>query len=344
MKKFWIFIILLLSIVLFACLQHYNIGNHMIHSELRAIGIVVRTFWPNFNKFKFKFCNFLLRHTAFILFHTKHSVRHDVYVERNDGTKLRICVFIPKKAKENAPGLFWIHGGGYALSMPEIDIHYIDDFASEFGCVVVSPDYRTSLDAPYPASLEDCYLAILWMKNHSKEYGIRDDQLFVGGDSAGGGLTIALVLLARDKGEVSVAFHMPIFPMMDDRMITNSSQNNDAPIWNTKSNTEAWKLYLGELYGTDNVPKYASPARELDYTNLPPALSYVGSIDPFYDETIQYMDNLKSAGVETFLKTYQGCFHGFDVFYFTSMTKDAKTFLREGFRHAIGNYYKKQPN
>lgn len=343
MKKSVIILVLLISFITYRCLVTYNITNDMIHPELRPFGIVIRIFWPSFNGFKLKLCNFFIRRIGRIIFWTKYAVYKNVYIDREDGSKLRLCVYYPKNRKINVPGLLWIHGGGYAITMPEQDSHYIDDFVSKFGCVVVSPDYRSSTESPYPSALDDCYLAILWMKNHTQEYNIRSDQFFVGGESAGGGLTIALSLLARDKKEVSIAFQMPIFPMMDDRMITNSSQNNDAPVWNTKSNIAAWKLYLGDLYETDSVPKYAAPAREVNYSNLPPALTYVGSIDPFYDETIQYINNLKSEGIETFIKTYEGCFHGFDIFPFISMTKDANKFLIDGFRYAVNNYFKEQP-
>lgn len=93
---------------------------------------------------------------------------------------------------------------------------------------------------------------------------MRRDKIFVGGNSAGGGMTAALTLYARDKGEVNIAFQMPLYPMLDDRP-TKTSKNNDAPVWNTKSNIAAWKLYLGDDYGTDRVSKYAAPARETDF-------------------------------------------------------------------------------
>lgn len=98
---------------------------------------------------------------------------------------------------------------------------------------------------------------------------MRRDKIFVGGNSAGGGMTAALTLYARDRGEVNIAFQMPLYPMLDDRP-TETSKNNDAPVWNTKSNIAAWELYLGGDYGTDRVSKYAAPARETDFSGLPP--------------------------------------------------------------------------
>ncbi|MCM1364317.1 MAG: alpha/beta hydrolase [Faecalibacterium sp.] len=324
-------------------LKKFSITQEMINPELRFIGSAIRSVWESFSEKKFKFCNFALDHVGSILFKVKNAELKEVYLNRNDGSKLRMCLYLPKNRKSNVPGVLWLHGGGYALGIPEQDSGYIDDLIAVSGCVVLAPDYMNATKAPYPAALNDCYMALEWLKNHAGELGIRDDQLFVGGDSAGGGLTAAVTLLARDRGEISVAFQMPIYPMLDDRMITQSSQNNDAPIWNSKSNEAAWKLYLGDLCGTDNVPKYAAPARETDYSNLPPTLTYVGTIDPFHDETLFYIENLKAAGVETKLKTYDGCFHGFDLFKFTSMYKDSRDFLLEGFKYAVNNCYSPQP-
>ena len=68
--------------------------------------------------------------------------------------------------------------------------------------------------------------------------------------------------MARDKGEINIAFQMPLYPMIDDRD-TESSRDNHNKVWNTRLNHFGWKKYLGELYGSDNVPEYAAPARRL---------------------------------------------------------------------------------
>ena len=73
-----------------------------------------------------------------------------------------------------------------------------------------------------------------------------------------------------------------------------------------------WKLYLGELYGKD-VPSYAAPARATDYSGLPPAVSFVGHVELFHDETVAYIENLRKAGVPAEIAVYPGCYHAFDV-------------------------------
>lgn len=320
----------------------WNVKSSDLHPELRLIGNLIRTVMPNFTNGFFKLANFFLDNILQGFNLAKQVNFEEKYIPREDGSLLRICVYTPKEAKENVPGLLWIHGGGYAIGIPEQDFSFIENFVLASGCVVVAPDYINSTDAPYPAAFNDCYRSLLWLKENGAQYGMRSDQIFVGGDSAGGGLCAAVTLKARDTGDVSVAFQMPLYPMLDDRMITQSSQNNDAPIWNTKSNEIAWELYLGNDYKTDNVSKYASPARETDYTNLPPTLTYVGTIEPFTDETIEYVNNLEKAGVEVSFRTFEGCFHGFDLLSFTTPAKEARAFLTEGFMYAVENYTAEQ--
>ena len=132
--------------------------------------------------------------------------------------------------------------------------------AKRYGAVVVSPAYRLAGEAPFPAALEDCYAALLYFYLHADELGIRRDAIVVGGESAGGGLAVATCLLARDMGEVPVAFQIPLYPMLDSND-TPSSRDNHGKVWNTRRNHWGWRHYLAELHGVDRVPAYASPAR-----------------------------------------------------------------------------------
>jgi len=311
----------------------------MIHPELRKAGMVFRSVLPYFKPSTFRKANFMLR--PMVGKSGKDIHFEQVLVPRKDNdSKLRLCIYKPKNLKENVPGVLWMHGGGYGMGIPEQSSSIFSDFICESSCIVVAPEYTLSVTAPYPAALDDCYAALLWLRDNAQRLGVRTDQLMVGGESAGGGLAIALTIYARDKGEVAIAFQMPLYPMIDDRMITTSSQNNDAPVWNTKSNETGWKLYLGALYGTDKVPVYAAPARLKDFRNLPPAFTFVGSIDPFCDETIEYMENLKKAGVNAQYKVFDGCYHGFDILVSKSTpAKEAKRLLMENFKFAAENYF-----
>ncbi|MGL4654677.1 MAG: alpha/beta hydrolase [Sarcina sp.] len=265
------------------------------------------------------------------------------YILRKDKkNNLKLCIYKDKNKKENAPCVLWMHGGGYGIGTPEQSIITYKQLIDVSGCVVIAPEYTLSIEEPYPAALEDCYESLLWIKNNAKELGIRDDQIMIGGESAGGGLTAALSLYARDKKEVNIAFQMPLYPMIDYRMCTESAQNNNTPIWNSKRNEEGWKLYLGNLYEKE-VPEYASPSLAKDYSNLPATLSFIGDLEPFRDETIEYIENLKNANVPVMFEMYKGCYHGFDrVCPDAKISKDATQFFLDSFKYAVENYFAKQ--
>lgn len=218
----------------------------------------------------------------------------------------------PRTAPVEATGVLWLHGGGYAVGMKEmVHMSRAMGLVKHFGAVVLAPGYRLSLQSPYPAAMDDCYAALLYLKEHAAALGVRSDQIMVGGESAGGGLCAAVCIRARDTGEVNVAFQMPLYPMLDDRD-TETSRENHGRVWNTRRNHLAWRLYLR---GTDRaqLSPYAAPARLTDFSGLPPAYSFVADEEPFYAETVRYFDRLRAAGVPAKLDIYHTNMHAFDM-------------------------------
>ena len=221
-------------------------------------------------------------------------------------------ILSPRTAPADATGVLWIHGGGYIAGMKEmVHMSRAVDLVKKFGAVVLSPGYRLAPLSPYPAALDDCYAALIYLKENAAALGVRSDQLMVGGESAGGGLCAAVCIRARDEGAVSVAFQMPLYPMLDDRD-TASSRDNHGRVWNTRRNHLAWRLYLR---GTDraSLSPYAAPARLTDFSGLPPAYSFVGDGEPFYAETVRYFEQLRAAGIPAELDVYHTDLHAFDM-------------------------------
>ena len=218
----------------------------------------------------------------------------------------------PVDAPSNATGVLWLHGGGYAVGMKEmVYASRAADLVRDFGAVVLSPGYRLSPLAPYPAALDDCFTALHYLKQHAASFGVRSDQLMVGGESAGGGLCAAVCIRARDEGTVNVAFQMPLYPMLDDRD-TETSRDNHGRGWNTRRNHLAWRRYLRGRDRAD-LPPYAAPARLTDFSGLPPAYSFVGDGEPFYAETVRYFAQLRAAGIPAALDIYHTDLHAFDM-------------------------------
>lgn len=318
-----------------------KVTNKMIHKDIRLIGSILRLFTRGTTKESF--CRqYEKTRQDFEKCKPKKAAMERIYLKRADGSDMRTVILKPQKKVAGVPLVLWLHGGGYVLGYPENDFSIMEQLMDAADCIMVSPDYTLGVSAPYPAALLDAYQALLWAKEHAEELGANPDQIFVGGESAGGGLAAALAIYARDKGEVQVAFQMPLYPMLDDRGITESARDNDAPMWDSNSNTIAWKMYLGELYGTDNVPPYAAPSRLTDFSGLPPAYSYVGSIEPFYDETRIYFEELKKAGVPCHLDIYPGGFHGFDTIGAKKpIGREAHAKLADAFQNAAAHYFAK---
>jgi acetyl esterase/lipase len=314
----------------------------MVNKELRTYGRIFKLLNNTFTESRIRIFAGLTR--KFLRGKTDKSLEcTEKWILRDDNSPMRVCIFRSKEPSGNAPGILWLHGGGYGMGAPEQGIGMAKAFNKKKQCVMIAPDYRLSVDAPYPAALNDCYTALLWMKNNAESLGINDSQIFIGGDSAGGGLTVAISLYARDKNEVNIAFQMPLYPMLDDRMLTESATDNNAPVWNSKSNYNGWKLYLGELYGKDIVPEYAAPARATNYANLPPTATFVGDLEPFRDETILYVENLRKAGVKVSFRVFEGCYHAFEQMCPNAeISRSAIGFITSEYAYAVENYFAEQ--
>ena len=234
-----------------------------------------------------------------------------IRVRKAKAGRVPLLVLEPEKRTSDAPGVLWIHGGGYFLGMKEmVHMSRAVDLVRE-GAVVVSPGYRLALFSPYPAAFDDCFAALLWLRDHAQSLGIREDQIMVGGESAGGGLAAAVCIRARDGGEVRIAFQMPLYPMLDN-FDTETSAHNRGRVWNTRRNHLGWRIYLrGDA--KKSVSPYASPARCSDYRGLPPCYTFVGSGEPFRAETEAYVNRLREAGVPAQLDLFDTDMHAFDM-------------------------------
>jgi acetyl esterase/lipase len=215
-----------------------------------------------------------------------------------------------KNANGNLPCIYWMHGGGLVLGSHLGDDPRFDQWCPDLGCVGVSVEYALAPESQYPGPLEDCYAGLKWLHTNAQELGVDVNRIGIGGSSAGAGLAAGLALLARDRAELPIAFQALIYPMIDDRQITTSSQWPD-PVWPPQSNRFGWDSYLGDLTG-EAIPIYAAAARATDLQDLPPTFICVGAIDGFADEDIDYATRLRHAGVACELHVYPGAPHGFD--------------------------------
>ncbi|GAB3256100.1 alpha/beta hydrolase [Nocardioides dilutus] len=229
-----------------------------------------------------------------------------------DAPQVRVRRYRPADPAGPLPALVYFHGGGFVVG--SLDLYDADcrRIAAEVGAVVVSVDYRLAPEHPFPAPLEDCYAALLWVAENAAELGVDPDRIGVGGESAGGGLAAGVSLLARDRGGPRLCLQFLGIPELDDRLETGSMRalGIDSPITTIANGEISWDSYLGPgVRGTDLVSPYAAPARATDLAGLPPALVTAYELDALRDEDVAYAQRLLSAGVPTELHVYPGAFH-----------------------------------
>ena len=247
------------------------------------------------------------------------------------GPDVMIRIYQPGTRPDTLPALLWIHGGGYVLGNVDGDDLRAKGMAVTLNCVIASVEYRLAPEHPFPAPIEDCYSALKWLADSAAELGIDPKRIAIGGASAGGGLAAGLGLLARDRGEIDIAYQLLIYPMIDDTNLAQAGPDTpDTPVWTRANNLAGWRAYLGQEPGGDGISAYAAATRAQDVGGLPPTYMGVGSTDLFRDENITVAQRLMQAGVPTELHVYAHGFHGFDGF--ASESDTAQRFTAEQMR------------
>ncbi len=218
-------------------------------------------------------------------------------------------VYTPATAHAPAPGLVFLHGGGWVLGSIESYDGVCRALASRSGVVVVSVDYRLAPEHRFPAGVDDAIAATRWVLENAASLGIDSAAVAVGGDSAGGNLA-ALVALALRGGPVTPAFQLLVYPATD---LTRSQPSHRIFREGVMLPEPTIRWYLDQyLPGLkfESDPR-ASPLLATDLSGLPPALVVTAGFDPLRDEGRAYADRLRDAGNKVEYVCSEGSMHGF---------------------------------
>lgn len=232
----------------------------------------------------------------------------------NGAPPVRVLCYEPATRTARRPALLYMHGGGYITGAPELNDDQNFKWAEQLGIAVYAVAYRLAPETPAPGSVQDCYDVLRWMNENADTLGLDPTRVAVGGESAGGGLASALALLARDRGELAIAFQLLMYPMLDDRTVVNDPPAYQGEfLWKRNHNRFGWTSLLGCQPGSAIVPPYAAAGRAEDLRHLPSAFIAVGAMDLFCFEGLDYARRLIEAEVPTELHVYPRAIHAFDA-------------------------------
>lgn len=203
--------------------------------------------------------------------------------------------------------ILYFHGGGYALGSSRAHAEMASWIARAAQARVFVLDYRRAPEYRFPAALEDALLAYRWMVSSVDPHTIA-----VGGDSAGGGLTLALLTSLRDRGEPLPSCAICISPWVDLEMTGESIVSKAAldPLLTREGLQQFADWYLG---GQDARNPLVSPLHA-DLQGLPPLLIQVGTSEILLDDALRLTERARAAGVKVTLTEYEDMPHVWHVF------------------------------
>ena len=211
-------------------------------------------------------------------------------------------------SSDRTKAVLYLHGGGYTLGSIETHRGLGSRIAEASGTRVLMVDYRLAPETPFPGAVEDATAAYAFLLDE----GIAPEQIAIGGDSAGGGLTFAALVSLREQGKPLPGAAFALSPWVDLEGLGDSMQTRAAadPMVQKEGLVRMGDLYLA---GADPKTPLASPLHA-DLTGLPPMLIQVGTAETLLDDSLRIVERLHEADVSVELQQYEDLIHVFQAF------------------------------
>jgi len=237
-----------------------------------------------------------------------YPVADDVTVALAKVAEVPVEWITAPNASEDAVLLF-LHGGGYVIGSPNSHRHLVANLSEETGLQSLLVDYRLAPEDPFPAAVEDAISVYAALLTH----GFEAEEIVVAGDSAGGGLVLAMMLAARDADLPLPAAGICLSPW-NDLTGTAKSLKINASVDPTVTK-ESLDFFASKYLGDEDAQNpYASPLFG-DLTGLPPLLIQVGSVEVLLDDAVLLAERAKEAGVSVTLEVWDEMIHVWHRYY-----------------------------
>jgi acetyl esterase len=227
-----------------------------------------------------------------------------------DGSQLRAKLWSPNPTNGSAalPVLLYFHGGGFTVGSPETHEGVCKRLAHLAQCAVVSLDYRLAPEHKFPTAHRDAIDALKWLAQHARAQGLDPKRMAVGGDSAGGTLTAATAIGARDAG-IALRLQLMFYPGCAADHMASADTFAKGFLLEKDSIDYFYGHYLE--HPSHRKDPLFSPLVEANVAGVAPAWIGLAECDPLVDEGIAYGDHLRMAGVTVDLEIYKGVVHSF---------------------------------
>jgi acetyl esterase/lipase len=207
------------------------------------------------------------------------------------------------------PTLIYLHGGGWSIGSPASHAKLTRQLSVGAGVVVVSVDYRLAPEHPFPTPLDDCAAAARWTRANIARWGGDPARIAIGGDSAGGNLSAAVVNDLR--GDIEFRGAVLIYGAFD---VLGCYRHYDrwAPEEDPVLPKKPMKMMLDAYFsgGASNDDPRVSPLKA-DLSRFPPACLICGTWDPLFGDSLAFYEKLCAAGRQATLHRYEGMPHAF---------------------------------
>jgi acetyl esterase/lipase len=223
---------------------------------------------------------------------------------------VRVRIVKPAGVTGTLPAILYVHGGGWILGNAGTHDRLVRELAVGVRAAVVFVEYDRSPEARYPVAIEQAYATAQWIVKDGASEGLDASRLAIAGDSVGGGMTAAVTILAKQRGDVHFVHQSMYYPVTDAGQDTASYREFvDGPHLRARSMAWFWDAYLPEVDKRGEIT--ASPLRATldDLAGLPEAFLVVDENDVLRDEGEAYARKLIAAGVRTTAVRYNGTLH-----------------------------------
>ncbi len=226
----------------------------------------------------------------------------------------------PRHTAEHEDGrrvVLYLHGGGYCFLSPDAYASLGAWIATRTKAPVFLLDYRLAPEAVFPAALDDALATyqLLCAPTTVGGYGYAPSSIAIAGDSAGGGLTMALLLRLRELGLPQPACAFLMSPWVDLTCSRESWVRNELSDYLPclSGILDLPRLYVGGVDKRLLHNPLVSPLFADDFRGLPPILQHVGGAERLLDENVELADKLRQSSVDVHFNVFKDMFHVFHI-------------------------------